>query len=418
VKTSVILLALAACVDEHELGNNYTLRQARWAVNVDHQVSLVAIAPGGDVVAAGGNSPYPGIITRHSGSDGHELWRLNYSATGNLEVSGLAVDDAGNSYVAGSYSVGVLEGGVDLPLPGNAYVIAITPDGHVLWANVLDTHGGSRHVLGFAVAPDGTSYLSGSFQDEIDFPNATLQPDPTAPCILAGNCYLASFDSAGHVRWGQGVPLAGQLGIAGDGAVLVGVVPRSTTFGGVRIDLQTASDRIAAGITSDGQVAWVQPIGLAGLPYSTGNVAVANDGRIATTTGYSTSVTPNGLTETLLDPTGHALWSASMTSGAVRENGIAATNDTVLTAGQMLDWSVDFGNGPKIGLVYVAARDTSGNFLDAETFGTPGDAIPPSAIWGVAASGDGVAFVADTGSPMTIGTQQVDAGHVIALLPP
>ena len=41
-----------------------------------------------------------------------------------------------------------------------------------------------------------------------------------------------------------------------------------------------------------------------------------------------------------------------------------------LAADEMVDWTVDFGSGPKTGAMYLAAHDTA---TDIRTFAAPGD---------------------------------------------
>ena len=141
-KHALLLVALAACTDEHDLGSTHTPRVARWTVAIPVDVAnggpssggatQVAIDQAGDVVAMGsfrgtvsfGHTILTSSSTenddfwigKRAGADGGELWTIGLHGV-DLFVDDMAVDAAGDIYFAGSYGGSLQLGSLTLPAP-------------------------------------------------------------------------------------------------------------------------------------------------------------------------------------------------------------------------------------------------------------------------------------------------------------
>ena len=429
----VLCAMVMACTDEQNLGNTYTVRSARWAASLGTldqspgglNVFDVALDPSDDVIADGnfegvvdfGGGPVTTApeqptfwLGKRSGVDGSYLWNMVLGGTPNenFNLAGLRVDSSGDAIVAGSFMGTQPFGDQMITSRTEALFVAkVSPDGHVLWTRVI---GGDANGIGLAVGADGRIYVSAEFQGSITFPNGVVT-GPTSNSYL-----LAALEADGTVRWGQSLPLPAEIAVASDGSViLVGAVDQSMTFGGVSIDLQKDPARVAAKITPDGDVAWVHTFGTAGVPYENVLLALDDHDRMATTSTIGDSSEMAGTSDAGLDASGQSLWSASPTSGHVREDAIATNGHAILTAGRMFDWTVDLGNGPQVGSFYLAARDAEGNLVDTKVFGDPGQQGGFSSL---AMSRDGaVAFAAGTAEPINFGSGPIK-GMIIGLFAP
>ena len=96
-----------------------------------------------------------------------------------------------------------------------------------------------------------------------------------------------------------------------------------------------------------------------------------------------------------------------MRDGEALENTVAIAGDIVLTAGQIHDRIIDFGNGRQIGAMYLAAHDETGALVDARVFGDPTIAHGGDAFTSLAVGPSGqIAFTGYIDQPIDIdGTQ-------------
>jgi len=117
--------------------------------------------------------------------------------SGDLEdVTGVAVDAMGNVIVVGVYNEEVDFGGGPEPAPGasstndDAFIAAYGPDESFLWVQTL-TNSGDNDIHRVDTDEAGNVYVTGRGKDFGGDPNAA---------------YLASFDSAGALRWHVDLP--------------------------------------------------------------------------------------------------------------------------------------------------------------------------------------------------------------------
>lgn len=98
------------------------------------------------------------------GSDGRFKWAVQLGASADAFGLGLAVDAAGNAYVAGSFSEAILNGGLQKTYQESlfdVFVISYSSDGTFRWVKTLEVQGDARAN---AVAVNETSvFVTGSF---------------------------------------------------------------------------------------------------------------------------------------------------------------------------------------------------------------------------------------------------------------
>jgi hypothetical protein len=221
--------------------------------------------------ANGGERPF---ILKLS-TTGEPLWaRVLYSpSSGN--VGGMAVDPAGNIFVAGSFEgtlgfVGggadagaVLSCGTDAGCPQTGFAVKVSPDGGFAWARSgplvpdLPTILGGSAFDGIAVDGNGNASAIGwSYEYAIDLDAGTAIP-------LEAGVIVSSFDPAGAARWtlSAGHEGPGQDGIACDtvGDIFVAAqtggnitFPDGYDAGGP----PDAATTFVAKLRSDGTTAW------------------------------------------------------------------------------------------------------------------------------------------------------------------
>ncbi len=135
-------------------------------------------------------------------------WAQRVGGKGNDAADVLEFDAAGNMYISGTYNDDLVD--FD-PGPGvfnldarynetNSFVLKLDAAGNFIWAKSLDGPG-LEPVYDMTIDAQGNLYLTGFFQDSVDF-------DP-GPGIynLRSNGYLDAFvcklDSAGHLLWAR-----------------------------------------------------------------------------------------------------------------------------------------------------------------------------------------------------------------------
>lgn len=198
------------------------------------------------------------------------------------EARHLAVDGAGNVYLAGMFSATI-----DAD-PGQSTVSLTSADstdiflakygsgGEVVWAFGVGGTGNDQ-VYQVSLDPFGKVYLAGSFADEVDF-----APGDAVAAVRAGgerDGFVAKFGPAGELLWvtplnplGDDAVLALALDGAGNAvaAGLAGNVLLTGTFDGVldvsgdgamSLETRGQGDLFVASFAPDGALRWASGIG-------------------------------------------------------------------------------------------------------------------------------------------------------------
>jgi hypothetical protein len=213
-------------------------------------------------------------------------------------ASGIAVDAAGNVYVTGLYQQEVDFGGPILGV-GNtesAYVAKLTSDGVCLWAEPVESGGAARES---AVAVDGSGnvYAVASFR-ALDVSSA-----------LATSIDLQKMDSSGNILWqrplvettnaqatGLAVDQAGNVFVTGDFVGTGKPVNFDPTSGTADqlAPLRGTNNVFVEKLTSHGAVAWVQGMGNRISICTSTGIAVDNQGHVFVTGYFERSIALNG----------------------------------------------------------------------------------------------------------------------------
>jgi hypothetical protein len=171
-----------------------------------------------------------GVIASYA-AQGAPRWSHRFGSVWD-ELHNVAVDEAGNVYLAGTFSTRVDFGGDPLTsgLDGELYLASFSPDGTHRWSRSFGGIGSYRHRHEIEIDGEGNVYLTGIFAGTVDFGGGPL-PELEDPTDNDGQVYVASFTSDGAYRWarvfdfllrGRGVGAA--VGEAGD-LVMVGMTP-------------------------------------------------------------------------------------------------------------------------------------------------------------------------------------------------
>ncbi|WP_437724161.1 SBBP repeat-containing protein [Sorangium sp. So ce861] len=149
------------------------------SVAVDHQGNIFVAGDTGGPPRLGGSSlHYAGgidVIVGAFDPDGKHLWSHSYGDAGDQLASAVAVDEAGNVLVSGSFASSIDFKGPLLEPRGedDAFLAKLDRTGETVWAK---SFGGAKSQRAADVAVDalGTIALTGSFEDSIELEGNTL----------------------------------------------------------------------------------------------------------------------------------------------------------------------------------------------------------------------------------------------------
>lgn len=200
-----------------------------------------------------------------SGTDGSVSWAKSFGGSGIDMGYGISADADGNSYITGTFaSPSVTFGSTTLTNKGLNDIFAVKLDttGNVAWAK---NFGGSSNDSAFGISVDrnGGVYLTGDFQQTVNFGTATLTSNGGSDVFA-----LKLNSNDGNTIWAKSFGGAGfdsGQGIATDSngnAYLTGFFANSNVaFGNVNLTSQSI-DVLAVKLNSnDGSVAWAKNFG-------------------------------------------------------------------------------------------------------------------------------------------------------------
>jgi len=209
-------------------------------------------------------------------TSGNVLWARSGGGTERDVVRGIAVDAAGNSYVAGSFRGTATFGSFTLTTTGDyeLFVAKYDAGGSVLRARPAGRiEGGNSHAIAADAA--GNSYLVGVFAVTATFGSFTLTG--------VGNysIFVVKYDGDGDVLWARsaGAPSewssARAIAVDADGICYVtGMFADIATFGPFTLTSAGYFDMFVAEYDGSGNVLWVDS---AGGPARTGGAGVGVD---------------------------------------------------------------------------------------------------------------------------------------------
>jgi ELWxxDGT repeat protein len=280
-----------------------------WAVKLfapDSGVMQIAAAPDGGVLIAGCFSgtkdfdPGPGIFNLTCAgsidifvskldSSGAFVWAKQIGGTGSDFADCIATSADGDIYLTGKFQNTVdFDPGSGVyylsSSPGNycCYLLKLTSSGSFIWADSL-----FAGVSDIAVAADESVYIAGGFSGNIDF----NPQSGTYYLASAGqnDIYVSKLDSSGSFVWAKRIggtsnDCANGIAAASDGSIyLTGGFDNTVDFDpGLNVCYLTSAggdDIFVAKLNSDGNLLWARGTGGTNDDYGS-DLAVATDGSV------------------------------------------------------------------------------------------------------------------------------------------
>jgi hypothetical protein len=312
------------------------------------------------------------------------LWARQAGGSGYDEGHGVATDNAGNVYIAGSFQNTASFGLTNLSSSGSndVFLAKYAPSGDLLWARKAGGTGNDT-AYGLAVDPQGNAYITGSFDNGATFGSLSLANNSKSDDIFVAKC-----SSAGDFVWvrkaGGGEDDVGN-GIALDGATNVyvtGYFAGAATFGSTNLTgagTGLLPDIFLSKYDAAGSLLWVRQAGGPGddrgnavAADATGNVWVT--GQFYGTNSFgTTNLVANGNGSDIFvaryDTTGNLIWARRAGGSSIIYGdagfGIASnTNGDAFVTGYF-SGNASFGstNLSSIGFqdVFCAKYDATGN---------------------------------------------------------
>ncbi len=286
---------------------------------------------------------------------GAATWARSFGAAFLDEGRGVGLDPSGNVVMVGSFRGTVSFGGASLVANGtDAFVAGFSPLGAHRWSRSM---GASGADIANAVAVDslGLSYVTGSFEGDVDFGSAT-------PLASAGqsDVFIASYGSIGAHLWSQrygsaGIDEGAAIAATTSRIAVVGSYGGSTSFGGSVLTHRGNGDAFLASYLLGGAHVW--SVGLGGSDVDVGTGVALHDTGAAFAVGYfhgsATFGGPSLVAEgrdafaTAFTASGGHQWSRRVGGPGIDEaGGVAATGATTAWLGARVQAGVDLGTGP------------------------------------------------------------------------
>jgi hypothetical protein len=318
-----------------------------------------------------------------------------------IRPTSIATDPSNNVIVGGDFDASVDFGGVTrIPIGFDAFVAKYTAQGTLVWVKDLPNVG---RVYSVAADSQGNVVIAGAFGGTMDFGGQTRTAnDPTG--WGQQDTFVAKYSSSGNLIWvkqfgGILADTGKAVAVDASGNVLLAAAFQYTSdFGGISLTSSANSMDVAvvklSGAT--GATLWAKGYGGSADDYPNGLV-VDRSGDVVVT-GQATGpidlgggLTGNGgiFAAKYSGTDGTYRW-AKVVSGGIG-NGVAtdpATGNVFVTGSSA--GALDFGGGPVIGGVFIAAYGPTGNYLWARGYGASGDS-------GMAIAVDGNGNLALTG---------------------
>ena len=366
---------------------------------------------GGSLVSAGSTDGYVAMFDRQ----GDHLWSKSFGDAQAQSAQAVALDAAGNVFVAGEVS-GTADfgcGAVVSAGQSDVFVAKLSPTGQCLWSKRFGD-AGVQSLGGVAVDADGNVVLCGSLAGTVDFGTGAL--------TSAGSfdAFVAKFGPAGATLWAKrygdaSMQHARKVAMDESGNIRVaGELNGSADFGGGVMTSAGGSDVFLVSLDAAGTFAWGKRFGDS-VSQQVSGVAVGPQGRVVisgTTPGAidfgGGALTSAGSTDAYVaefDSQGGHLWSRLFGAGAAdssRGVSVDAAGSVVVTGDFM--GTVNFGGIDLAAAggtdVFVVKVDSAGTAVWAKRYG---DAAAQSGA-GVAADLLGIALLGDFAGTTDFGT--------------
>jgi len=181
----------------------------------------MAINKSGQVYVAGSFNfalKFDGISLTNTQDGNDEIFLVKYDANGKVlwgrsaggkahdECFGVAVDNAGNAYIAGYFDEAAMFGGVQLHAIVHDPQLSYAPSfvakynlsGDVVWVKNIDTAHGFSPIEAVALNERGDIYITGPFSDGINVDGAILKPIKNIFGQVSGDIFVAKLGMSGN----------------------------------------------------------------------------------------------------------------------------------------------------------------------------------------------------------------------------
>ncbi|MCK4358781.1 MAG: SBBP repeat-containing protein [Candidatus Cloacimonetes bacterium] len=295
------------------------------------------------------------IFVAKMDADGTWQWATKAAGTGYNRGYGITIDDAGYTYVTGSFENTATFGSYSFTSSGGAdiFVAKLDADGTWQWATKA---GGSDYDYGYGITIDdvGNTYVTGRFENTATFGTDSLTSNGE------NDIFVAKMDTDGTWQWANKAGGSGHdcgYGITIDdvgNTYLTGYFGQTAIFGFYSLTSSGGYDIFVAKIGTDGTWQWATKAG--GSEYDFGLGITIDDAGNNYVTGRFENTATFG--------------SNSLTSSGSEDIYVAKmdTDGTWQWASKAGGSNGDFGNGITIddaGKIYV-----TGYFENTATFGT------------------------------------------------
>jgi hypothetical protein len=420
------LVVVQACSSSHDAagpaGNDASADGAEPNTDASTDGATQAPVTDADIVEASVDADAERICPNPGGScdgpPGSAVWASANSGTGSMGESFVAVDGAGNIYLAGYFSgtinfAGTGDGGLGSLTSAGAsdiFIAKFSPAGVPQWSKRFGD-ASTQYIWALAVDVAGNLFVTGEFGGTLELAGS----DGGAGTLVAANAdyysgFVAKFDTSGDYQWGlafgNGLASTVGSGIAVDnlgGVAITGNFRSGVSFsragdGGTDTLTSAGSDDVlVAKFGVDGTYLWSRQFG-DHEPQDGQAIAADAAGNLYVTGYYFGTVTfpdaDGGSTSWVapsaansesvflvkLDPDGDSLWSKGYGAQSVQgTQTVAVTPAGDVYAAHSGDGNVDFAGpadaGPNVlvgqGLddIFVAKFDTNGNYAWGHQYG-------------------------------------------------
>jgi hypothetical protein len=332
---------------------------------------------------------------------GELIWGKTFGGPTADNVTAIMVDPSGNIVLTGAFTSEIDFGGGPLmtasSIGSDIFLTKLDPQGNHLWSHRI---GGTGQAIAWAVARDieDNVIIGGEFSGTIDLGDGPITS------TASRDCFLTSFDSAGHYRWSRPFPMTpgGAVPplVVGDSAgniIFTSSVHGEVDFGGgPMVSAMTRTYLVKYDVSGNYQ--WTRGFGNDIGSSSAIGIAVDGEGNIIIIGDFQGTVDFGGaplvtayvdLFVVKFDSSGKHLWSKQF--GDDQQAGQAIHNVAVDSSGNVLiaggfEGTIDLGGGPLMSAggddIFMAQLDPVGNHVWSRRFGDADnqDTIGPQAL--------------------------------------
>jgi hypothetical protein len=328
--------------------------------------------------------PYDCFVARFS-ANGSVQWAKQFGGSDNDRAQGVAMDQQGNSYVAGYFtSTNISLHGITLTNKGSSVFLAkLDASGKLIW---LKTPEQNYSTTANAVASDpaGNVFLAGSFSGT-NLLGGNRLASPSSNGSLYSDAFLAKYDSNGNCLWARqagGSSIDSGEAVAvdkeGNALLLASIHSTNAVFGTYLFSTSNKagdSDIVVAKYNATGNLLWARQLGSESTDYGRGIAVDGAGNSFITGTFHGLYFSCGGLTLTnpsnayielflaKMDCGGKPLW-LRMAHGYGNDNGYTVASDQFGNA-----YVGGFFQNPTIAFESLVLTNYDANYLgDPDSF--------------------------------------------------